>query len=221
MDAINLEPVLSFLTDLSQHNNKAWYEQNRPAYEAAKVAFERFTNNLIDEFRVVDNLGNLTAKECISRIYRDLRFSKDKTPYQTHMWATIAPGGKKAMRMGYHVSIQPQGQSILAGGLWESTTEQLNRFRQSIDEDPSDFKGIISTKPFLDYYGGIKGDKLKTAPQGYDRAHPDIDLLQLKQVVVVRYFTDQEVLAKDFPDKVVVGCRVMRPFLDYMNLILE
>jgi len=221
MDTINLEPVLIFLADLSQHNYKAWFEQNRSAYEMARQEFERFTNFLIDEFRVADNLGDLTAKECISRIYRDLRFSKDKTPYQTHMWATIAPGGKKALQMGYHVSIQPGGQSILAGGLWDSTTEQLNRFRQSIDEDPSEFKGLVSSRPFVDYFGGVKGDKLKTAPQGYDRTHPEIDLLQLKQVVVMRNFSDQEVLAKDYPEKVVAGCRVMRPFLDYLNGILE
>ncbi len=221
MDAINLKPVLTFLDDLSKHNNKAWFDQNRSAYEAARGEFERYVNYLIDEFRVADNLGNLTARECISRIYRDLRFSKDKTPYQTHMWATIAPGGKKALRMGYHVSVQPQGHSILAGGLWDTTTQQLNRFRQSIDEDPSEFKALISSKPFVDYFGGIQGDKLKTAPQGYDRSHPDIDLLQLKQVVVVRNFTDQDVLAGEFPEKIVAGCRLMRPFLDYLDRLQE
>ncbi len=221
MDPINFELILTFLANLSKNNNKPWFEQNRPAYEAARGEFENFTNYLIDEFRVADNLGNLAAKDCISRIYRDLRFSKDKTPYQTHMWATIAPGGKKAAHMGYHVSIQPGGKSILAGGLWESTTQQLNRFRQSIDDDPSEFKGLMSARPFVDYFGGVKGDKLKTAPQGYDKSHPDIDLLQLKQVVVVRYFTDTEVLARDYPDKIVAGCRVMRPFLDYLDAITE
>ncbi len=221
MDTINLVPVLTFLTDLSQNNNKLWFEQNRAAYETARGEFERFTNYLIDEFRLADNLGPLTAKECMSRIYRDLRFSKDKTPYQTHMWAAIAPGGKKGTRMGYYVSIQPQGQSILAGGLWEPATEQIYRFRQSIAEDAEEFKGIINTKAFADYFGGIKGDKLKTAPQGYDRSHPEIELLQLKQVIVDRYFSDQEVTTNDFPGLIVAGCRVMRPFLDYLDAILE
>ncbi len=221
MDTINLAPVLSFLSDLSQHNNKPWFEQNRSAYDEARGQFERFTNYLIDEFRVADNLGNLSAKDCISRIYRDLRFSKDKSPYQTHMWATIAPGGKKATHMGYHVSIHPQGRSILAGGMWEPTTEQLIRFRQSIDEDASEFKKIAHAKAFVDYFGGIEGESLKTAPQGYDRSHPEIDLLKRKQVTAVRYFTDQEVLAQDFPVKVVDGCRVMRPFLDYLERLLE
>ncbi len=221
MNSINLVPVLDFLADLSQHNNKSWFEQNRSAYETAREQFERFTTYLIDEFRVADNLGNLTAKDCISRIYRDLRFSKDKTPYQTHMWAAIAPGGKKSTRMGYYVSIDPQGQSMVAGGMWQPTTEQLIRFRQSIDEDPSEFKQLISAKAFVDYFGGIEGERLKTAPQGYDRSHPELELLQLKQVIVHRNFSDNEVLAKDFPEKVVAGCRVMRPLLDYLDRILE
>ncbi len=221
MDTINMEPVLNFLSDLKEHNNKPWFEANRPAYATARETFERFINFLIDEFRVTDNLGNLTAKDCISRIYRDLRFSKDKSPYQTHMWATVAPGGKKAMHMGYHVAIQPQGRSIVAGGLWEPTTEQLNRFRQAIDEDASEFKQIIGSRAFVDFFGGIEGEKLKTAPQGYDRSHPDLDLLQLKQIMVAHYYPDQEVLERDYPVKIVAGCRAMRPFLDYLNGILE
>jgi uncharacterized protein (TIGR02453 family) len=221
MDTISLEPVLLFLDDLSRHNDKPWFEQNRSAYEIARGEFEHFTNYLIDEFRVADNLGNLTAKECLSRIYRDIRFSKDKSPYHTNLWATIAPGGKKATCMGYHVSIQPQGRSIVAGGMWQPTTEQLYRFRQAIDEDASELKEITKDRAFVDYFGSLEGERLKTTPQGFDRSHPEIGLLQLKQVVVVRHFSDQEVIAKDFLTKVVAGCQVMRPFLDYLNGILE
>ncbi len=220
MNKINLEPTLTFLADLSTHNNKTWFDQNRQAYETARDAFESFTNALIDEFRVSDDLQDLSAKDCISRIYRDIRFSKDKSPYKTNMWATIAPGGKKTMRLGYHVAIQPQGRSILAGGMWEPTTEQLANFRQAIDHHAAEFKQIASDKALLDYFGGIEGEKLKTAPQGYDRSHPEIQLLQYKQVVVVHYFTDQLVLANDFFDRVVIGCHAMRPFLDYLDGIL-
>ncbi len=112
MDKVNLEPVLTFLNDISNHNNKNWFDQNRQAYETAKAEFERFVDLLIDEFRVPDDLQDLSAKDCVSRIYRDIRFSKDKSPYKTNMWATIAPGGKKATRMGYHFAIQPQGRSM-------------------------------------------------------------------------------------------------------------
>jgi uncharacterized protein (TIGR02453 family) len=220
MDKINLEPVLSFLSSLSMNNNKTWFDQNRQDYEAARDAFENFINALIDEFRISDDLQDLTAKDCISRIYRDIRFSKDKSPYKTNMWATIAPGGKKAMHMGYHVAVQPQGQSILAGGMWEPTPDQLANFRQTIDHNAAEFKKITSDKALLDYFGGIEGEKLKTAPQGYDRSHPEIELLQYKQVVVVHYYTDQQVLADNFLETVGKGCRAMRPFLDYLDEIL-
>jgi len=220
MDKINLEPTLTFLADISKNNNKPWFEQHRPAYEAAREAFERFTDALIDEFRIADDLRDLTAKDCISRIYRDIRFSKDKSPYKNHMWATIAPGGKKATRMGYHFAIQPQGRSMIASGMWEPTAEQLANFRQAIDHNAAKFRQIVAEKTFTDYFNRIEGEKLKTAPQGYDRNHPDIDLLQYKQVLVVHYFTDQQVLANDFLDQVEAGCRAMRPFVDYLNTIL-
>lgn len=220
MDKFNLKSTLTFLSDISNHNNKSWFDQNRQAYEAAHEAFESFTNALIDEFRISDDLQDLIAKDCISRIYRDIRFSKDKSPYKTHMWATIAPGGKKATRMGYHFAIQPQGRSMIASGMWDPTTEQLTRFRQAIDQNAAEFKQVINEKTFVDYFGGIEGEKLKTAPQGYDRSHPEIELLQYKQILAAHNFTDPQVLAEDFLNQVVVCCRALRPFVDYLNGIL-
>ncbi len=220
METIHLEPVVTFLNDLSSHNNKPWFEQNRAAYETARAEFERFVEAIIDEFRMVDKLEDLTAKDCISRIYRDLRFSKDKTPYHTHMWASIAPGGKKVTRMGYHLAIHPQGRSMLAGGMWEPSPEQLAHYRQAIDEDAGEFKKIIANKDLIDYFGGIGGDKVKTVPQGYDPSNPEIELLKYKQVVVMRNFSDQQVLASSFLEQVIEGCRAMRPLLDYLDKIL-
>lgn len=220
MDKINLEPILTFLVNIGNNNNKIWFDQNRQDYEAARDAFESFVNLLIDEFRVSDDLQDLTARDCVSRIYRDIRFSKDKSPYKTNMWATIAPGGKKATRMGYHFAIQPHGRSIIASGMWEPTPDQLSRFRQAIDHDAAKFKQITRTKSFLDYFGGIEGEKLKTAPQGYDRSHPEIELLQYKQILLAHYFSDEQVLADDFLGQVTAGCRAMRPLVDYLNSIL-
>jgi uncharacterized protein (TIGR02453 family) len=215
----NLEPVLNFLNDLSKHNNKPWFDQNRAVYENARELFEQFINVIIDEFRAPDDLQDLSAKDCISRIYRDIRFSKDKTPYKTNMWATVAPGGKKATRMGYHIALQPQGRSLLAGGMWEPSSEHLVKFRQAIAEDASEFKKLTRAKSFIDNFSKVEGEKLKTAPQGYDRTHPEIELLQFKQIVVVHYYSDDQVLANDFPEQVISGCRAMRPFLDYLNSI--
>ncbi len=215
-----LEQVLNFLSDLSMHNNKPWFDLNREAYEKAREQFERLIDIIIDEFRAPDGLQDLTARDCISRIYRDIRFSKDKSPYKTNMWATIAPGGKKSMHMGYHIAVQPNGRSLIAGGMWEPSSEQLAKFRQAIDQDAARFKTIIHAKPFVDYFGEVEGEKLKTAPQGYDRTHPEIELLQLKQIMIVHHYPDRQVAAADFSQQVVTGCRAMRPFLDYLNQIL-
>jgi uncharacterized protein (TIGR02453 family) len=220
-DLLDLEPVLIFLNELSKNNNKVWFEANRDKYEKTKDSFERFIDFIIDEFREPDSLNGLTARECTSRIYRDIRFSKDKSPYKTNMWATIAPGGKKTMRMGYHVALQPQGRSIIAGGMWEPVTDQLLKFRQAIARDATQFKKIITAKDFVDYFGKIEGEKLKTVPQGFDKTHPELEILKLKQVVVVHYFSDEEVLASNFAQRVIAGCKAMRPFLDYLeNTIL-
>lgn len=167
---LNLEPALSFLDELRQNNNKAWFDSHRPAYEAARGAFEHLINDVIDEFRVSDNLQGLAAKNCIARIYRDVRFAKDKTPYKTNLGAMIAPGGWKTTAFGYYIGVEPHGQSIVAGGLYAPTPEQLNRFRQAIDEDAATFKKVTHAKDFVEVFGEIDGDRLKTAPKGYDRA---------------------------------------------------
>ncbi len=213
----DLEYVLAFLNELNKHNNKPWFDENRGRYEKARATFERFVDHIINEFRDSDALKGLTARECISRIYRDIRFSRDKSPYHTNMWATIAPGGKKTTHLGYHLALQPQGRSILAGGLWQPTSRQMINFRRMIDDDATLFKEIIQAEPFIEFFGRLEGEKLKTAPQGYDKTHPEIELLKLKQVVVVHYFSDQEVCANIFLERVIAGCRAMRPFLDFLD----
>jgi uncharacterized protein (TIGR02453 family) len=214
---INLDPILSFLDDLGKHNHKAWFDKNRAAYEEARATFEQLIDHLINELRAFDNLQGLSARECVGRINRDIRFSKDKSPYKTNLGAMIAPGGRKSTRLGYHISIGPHGHSLIAGGLYMPTPEQLTKFRQAIDGDGAGLKKITRAKGFVEYFGKIEGEKLKTAPQGYDRTHPDLELLQLKQVTVVHHFPDKAVLARDFPMQAVKVCRAMKPFLDYLN----
>ena len=219
--SIDLSPSLRFLDDLHQNNNKPWFEKNRPVYEKAREAFEGFVDHLINELRETDQLGALSAKDCVARIYRDIRFSKDKSPYKTGFGAHIAPGGRKGTRLGYYVHLQPKGQTILAGGLYAPDPERLANFRRAIDQDARRFKEITREETFLDTFGPIRGERLKTAPQGYDRSHPEIDLLQLKQVTVGHKFSDQDVLAPAFPARAVDVCRTMKPFLEYLNGVLE
>ena len=214
-------PVLGFLDELSRNNNRTWFEQHRPDYQAARAAFEQFVDGIIDEFRASDQLEGLSARECIARIFRDIRFSKDKTPYKTNLAALIAPGGWRGSAFGYYLSLAPHDQTIAAGGLHAPTPEQLNRFRQVIDRDASAFKEITQARGFVSVFGALEGERLKTAPKGYDRAHPEIELLQLKQVMAFHRFTDREVLAGDFSEKVVSTCQAMRPFLDYLQGVMQ
>lgn len=153
--------ILNFLEDLSQHNSRDWFDQNRPAFEIARSTFEVFIDSLIDELRTSDDLQGLSSRECIFRIYRDVRFSKDKSPYNTNFSAVIAPGGKKSLLQGYYVSIEPHGRSMIAGGLHMPTPEQLSRFRQAVDQDASALKAITGNKVFIEQFGKIKGQNSK------------------------------------------------------------
>ncbi len=213
----NLGLTLHFLDELSRNNNKAWFDEHRPAYETARQAFYNLIDDVIDEFRGPDRLMGLSAKDCTARIFRDIRFSKDKTPYKTNLAAHVTPGGWRAVRLGYYVSIAPQGGTFVAGGLHDPAPEQLTRFREAIDQDAAPLKAVLEVPAFVEAFGGIEGERLKTAPKGYDPSHPEIDLLRLKQLTVVHRFSDAEVLAPDFLSRVIALCRVMRPFLDYFN----
>jgi uncharacterized protein (TIGR02453 family) len=216
-----MHQVLVFLDGLSRNNNKAWFENHRAEYQAARLTFEQFINSLIDEFRVSDHLEDLAARDCMPRIYRDIRFSRDKSPYKTNLGAIIGPGGWKGSRMGYYVSVEPHGRSLVAGGLYAPAPEQLERFRRAIARDATVFKRVTQNRGFVAAFGEVQGDRLKTAPKGYDRAHPEIALLQLKQITAYHPMTDQAVLSGDFREQVINACRALRPFLDILDEMLE
>lgn len=217
----NLGLTLVFLDELTRNNNKSWFDSHRPAYETARATFEQFINILIDDFRASDRLEGLSAKSCMARIYRDIRFTRDKSPYKTNLAAMIAPGGWRTSWHGYYISIGPQEQSMVAGGLYNPSAEQLDRFRQVINKDAAPFKKLTQDGAFKDAFNTVEGNRLKTSPKGYDRSHPEIALLQLKQVTVVHHFSEQEVLGNDFEGQVVIVCRAMKPFLKYLTGILE
>ncbi len=219
--SMSLKPVLEFLSELREHNHKAWFEQNRLKYEQARENFENFVDLLISEIEAFENLHGVTAKSCIFRINRDLRFSKDKIPYKTNMAANLAPGGRNSGQLGYYVHLQPHNQSMLAGGLYMPTSAELAKFRQALDRDAATFKKIINAKGFRHSFGALEGARLRTAPQGYARDHPDLDLLQLKQVTVIHRLADKQVLAPDFSEYAVQVFRAIKPFLDYLNRVKQ
>jgi uncharacterized protein (TIGR02453 family) len=201
---------------LKWNNNRNWFLEHRSSYEIALGHFEDFISALINEISQTEPLADLTPKDCIFRLNRDLRFTKDKTPYKPYMSAYIAPGGKKSRRLGYYVHLEP-GNSMLAGGLYDPDTQQLNAWREAVDHDPGLIRKIIAGDQFTRYFGQISGDRLKTIPRGYPKDHPDADLLQLKSITVVRKVTDAQVTAMNFFQDSMDTFKVMKPFLEYLE----
>jgi len=215
--ALDMHPTFTFLAQLREHNNREWFEGHRADYEAAKASFESLVGEIIAG---LDELAGVQAKDCVMRIFRDVRFAKDKSPYKTNMAANLAPGGRKSMSYGYHLSLAP-GESIIAGGLYMPEPAQLNRLRDALAEDARPLKAVAPDKTFKKYFGELEGEKVKTFPQGYDREHPDIELLRLKQLLAIHRMPDEVVLGPRFAAHAVKVCAAMRPFNDYLNDVLS
>jgi uncharacterized protein (TIGR02453 family) len=214
----DLGVVLRFLSKLKNHNNKPWFDANKDEYLDAMGQFERLVARIIEGLGSIEDLDGVTPKDCIMRIYRDVRFSKDKSPYKTGFGAGIAPGGRKSGRMGYHLHVGP-GATIAATGLWEPTPEQLARFREAVAKDAGDLRRIMGSGPFKKHFDGLYGEQLKTAPKGYAPDHPAIDLLRRKQVCVTEPFSDDVVTSPRFPSLALESMKAMKPFADYLDRV--
>ena len=177
-----------------------------------------FANGLLELMSKQDNIETVSGKKSLYRIYRDIRFSKNKTPYKTH-WGGFFTRATKLLRGGYYFHIEP-GNSFVGGGFWQPNSDDLKRIRFSIAADDTELRDIIADKKFIKTFGQLVGDQVKTAPQGYKKDHPSIDLLRFKQFLVTKKFSDKEVLDKNFTNEVVKTFTVMRPFFDYMSEVL-
>lgn len=206
---------LQFLKDLKQNNDRDWFSDNKPRYQKAYTNAKEFWEAIKDRLNNHDEIEKIK----MFRIYRDVRFSKDKTPYQPHFAGSFSRLGKE-LRGGYYLRIRP-GESFLAGGFWEPNKEDVFRIRKELEYNAADLRKIISDKDFVNYFGNkLEGEELKTAPKGFDKNHPDIDLIRKKGYIAVRNFTDQQVLAENFLDEVDVSFKALRPFFDYMSEVL-
>jgi len=212
--------TLQFLRELVQNNNREWFQENRKRYDDAKADLEKLVGTIITEVSKFQDLGNLLVKDCIFRINRDVRFSKNKAPYKSNLSAGIGPGGRSSGKVDYYLHIQPDGESFLGGGMWDATAEQLGKYRQEIDYNADELKTIIHEKTFRAFYPEISGESLKTAPKGYPKDHPEIELLRRKQLFFIHRFSDKDVTSKDFADQIVKGISLLKPYTDYMNYIL-
>lgn len=210
--------IIKFLKALKQNNNREWFTQNKEFFQSTKNNFNDIVETLITGIAKHDNdIAGLEAKDCIFRIYRDIRFSKDKTPYKTNFGAYMAPGGKKSGKTGYYIHIEPGGSSFLAGGLYMPPSEQLKAIRQEIDYNIEEFKKIIGDKNFVKYFGSVTGDKLKKAPKGYPADHPEIELLKFKSYIVMHKVKDNQLLDEGFLKYAIDVFGVMQPFNGFLN----
>jgi uncharacterized protein (TIGR02453 family) len=212
----DLAPVLDFLSELEKNNARPWFEDHRREYQKAKDLFEELVDQVIDEYRSIEDLGGISAKDCVMRIFRDVRFSKDKSPYRTSMAAVIVAGGRKSGRMPYYLHLEPHDHSMIAGGLHDPESAQIIRFREAVSRRPEPFKLIIDDPAFKQYFGSLQGEMLKTAPKGFAPDHPEIELLRLKQVTAVHTLTDAVVLSDGLASYIVQAFAALKPFLDYL-----
>ena len=214
--------TLEFLSKLKKNNNKEWFDKNRPQYEIAKKDFQAFVAELITASAKFDPaIKMLEVKNCVFRINRDIRFSNDKTPYKRNFAASIAPGGKKSLLAGTYLHIEPGG-SFLAGGVWQPPAPELAAIRQEIDYNAPEFRKIIGNKEFKKYFGTLSDeDKVKTAPKGYDKSHPDIEMLKLKSFIVVHDLKDKDVLSKDFLKHTTDVFKAMYPFNVFLRRAMD
>lgn len=211
--------LLSFLSDLKNNNTREWFAENKERFLEQKSAFDQFTIQLISMFAEFENMDGVELKHCSYRIYRDVRFSKDKAPYKTWFSASFSEGGRKSGLMDYYVHIEPGGKSFLGGGMYDPTPEQLALFRQEIDYNAKHLKGIIQSPTFLQVFGEPVGDSLKKMPKGYEVDHPEIELLKKKQLFFWRKYSDSELTNPLFADMLIKDAQVLKPYLDFLNAI--
>nr|WP_293839625.1 DUF2461 domain-containing protein [uncultured Arsenicibacter sp.] len=211
--------TFAFQRELAQNNNREWFQANRKRYEAAKAQIEQLVGRILTGVNTFQPLPNTEVKDCIFRINRDIRFSKNKEPYKLNFAAAIGPGGRHSGRIDYYIHIQPGNASFLGAGMWQPTPAQLAKFRQEIDYNVAELKGIIEEETFRSYFPEIWGEVMKTAPKGYTADHPDIALLRRKQLFFMHRYSDQDVLQPGFAEEVARGCHLLKPYCDFLNYL--
>ncbi len=216
---MQLEFILKFLKDISKNNDREWFEKNKPRYLKAKEGFEEIVVAVLKELvKFEAGLAGLNPKKLPFRIYRDVRFSKDKRPYKTNMGAGFSPNGKLVQEPGYYLHIEPGNKSFIAGGMYMPDAANLNKIRQEIDYNSDTLKKIMNAKEFRKLFKGFdQFDKLKTAPKNYPKDHALIEWLKLKSFVVSQPLTDKQVMDKKFIRKVASACKTLKPLNDFIR----
>jgi uncharacterized protein (TIGR02453 family) len=220
-----LQPsTLKFLKDLKKNNTKEWFDTNRKVYESAKQDFETLVQAVITLHGKKDEeITLLKPKDCMFRINRDVRFSKDKSPYKTNFGAFINKGGKKSIFAGYYFHCAP-GENFVGGGLWMPMPDALKKVRQEIDYCFDEFSKIISNKKFKTIYGEVhRGEdmSLSRPPKGYDDSNPAIEFIKLKSFIAMKNLDDKDMMDKDLSKKITEAFDALQPMIKFLNRALE
>lgn len=209
---------IQFLKTLSQNNNRDWFGENKDWYQEELNSVTDFAEAVLGELQQHDKIETLNGKKSLHRIYRDVRFSKNKDPYKNN-WSGSYKRATQLLRGGYYFHIEP-GNSFAAGGFWGPNKEDLLKIRKGLESEESEFRQILNSKEFKEVFGQLEGEQLKTAPKGFDKESSAVDLLRYKRYILKHDFTDEEVLQQDFHKKVSDVFKAMRPFFNLMSYIL-
>lgn len=220
-----LQPAtLKFLKQLALHNNKPWFDANRNIYETARADFAALVEEmLLLQARQDKVYGNFSAKDCMFRINRDVRFSKDKTPYKQNFSAYFCTGGKKSPLAGYYFHLEP-GKSFIAAGMWYPEAPLLKKLRQEIDYNYDEFRKIIFNKKFKETFGELERTAetvLQREPKGYEKDNPAIEFLKLKSWVIKRTVKDEELYEPDLAKKITNVFKIAAPFVNFLNMAVN
>ena len=215
MAAIVPKELFTFFNKLKKNNNREWFTENKAEFKNLEVEVKNFYNSVFESLQKHDDVDKIK----IFRIYRDVRFSKDKTPYKTHFGGSFGRT-KPRLRGGYYVHLAPNNESFIATGFWEPHKDDLLRIRKELELDADEFRKVIGTKKFENVWSDLVGDEVKTAPKGFNKEHKDIDLIRKKQFIFTKKFSDKEVTSPDFLKEIDNAFKTIRPYFDYMSEVL-
>lgn len=216
--------TVQFLKNLKKNNRKEWFDTNRGKYEEAKKDVENLSAEIIKRLsRTDETIAHLQPKDCMFRINRDVRFSKDKSPYKTNMGVYFSKGGKKGNNAGYYFHLEP-GSSFVAGGMWMPMAPELKKIRQEIDYNWDEFGKVVGNKKFRSAFGDLDRSSeyvLSRPPKGYDDDNPAIEFLKLKSYIATAKIPDTDLTSKDLAKKVVSQFELIKPLVDFLNRSVE
>ncbi|MDA8877216.1 DUF2461 domain-containing protein [Flavobacteriaceae bacterium] len=213
MSKINPD-VLAFYKELEKNNTREWFEPQKSRFKGLEAEIKQYAEEIKQGLSETDEIDR--AK--LFRIYRDVRFSKNKTPFKTHFGISFHRK-KPHLRGGYYLHIAP-GDSFIATGFWNPDKDDLFRIRKEMEVDAAELREVMADAELQAHWGGLQGDEVKTAPKGFSKEHADIDLIRKKQYLFMKKFTDKEVLSADFQKQILFHFKAIRPFFDYMSNVL-